>query len=566
MTGNDRERHCARCDKTVYDLSKLTRKQIEAINFVTGGNFCGRITRTSDGRMLIAEDFTVTAEPSRVRSCALPVVGAAFGIVLGLSGMASAQESTTEPISKFPKGSPIRRMLERQRRASIPLPESKESENVTGGSNVTVSGVVRDEERDPIAKVPVTLIFVATGQFQNLVTDDGGAFSISQLSPGEYVLFVGTQDSNRAFQKTLAAGAQWNTEIYLHSADTLFSTGGTACVRTTSYGDTLERADAIALVTIQPFQPAESTDDEELVKQAIPLKLDSTIRGEFPSQEFSIILETNGKNIGFFKPGTRILAFFKRDDEIPGNLKFLEVTVNPDHPETLDHEADWLRQFSRIAISPHSHPADIVEVLVSGVEIRATSHRASQMLQNLYQSSITRRDRELDEDTESTEESTQEEVPTTPISASFRRVIEWGSQRNSLFSKTQKDRLLSVLHHWSNQEPLPDHLFQLAVEFHDPEIGDLLIRRIENVADEPSDMNIEDLKRLEDRAENADLGRLLTIWGRALSSTDNGPSEQVLKSRKLAIFRARRLAATNAWNNRNEATDPAAEDEPSSKD
>lgn len=59
MTGerdglDDRRRTCAKCDKTVHDLSQLTRAEVEVL-VATGRNLCGRYFQRHDGAVVLAD-------------------------------------------------------------------------------------------------------------------------------------------------------------------------------------------------------------------------------------------------------------------------------------------------------------------------------------------------------------------------------------------------------------------------------------------------------------------------------------------------------------------------------
>ena len=55
MTGTDRRRHCSQCDKTVFDLSKLTRAEAEALLAEKGGSLCARYYERTDGTIVMAD-------------------------------------------------------------------------------------------------------------------------------------------------------------------------------------------------------------------------------------------------------------------------------------------------------------------------------------------------------------------------------------------------------------------------------------------------------------------------------------------------------------------------------
>jgi hypothetical protein len=56
MTGGDTERFCAACDRAVYDLSVLTRRQALKLADDNGGRLCGRIHYDERGNQIFAKE------------------------------------------------------------------------------------------------------------------------------------------------------------------------------------------------------------------------------------------------------------------------------------------------------------------------------------------------------------------------------------------------------------------------------------------------------------------------------------------------------------------------------
>src|SRR5260370_9733629 len=52
MPGTDRVRHCAECNKNVYNLSEMTRRQAEALLREKEVQLCARLYRRADGAIL----------------------------------------------------------------------------------------------------------------------------------------------------------------------------------------------------------------------------------------------------------------------------------------------------------------------------------------------------------------------------------------------------------------------------------------------------------------------------------------------------------------------------------
>src|SRR5512141_2967817 len=55
MVGDDRVRHCASCDKDVFNLSSMTRDEAEALIVGKAGNLCARYYQRQDGTILLAD-------------------------------------------------------------------------------------------------------------------------------------------------------------------------------------------------------------------------------------------------------------------------------------------------------------------------------------------------------------------------------------------------------------------------------------------------------------------------------------------------------------------------------
>ncbi|MBS1785122.1 MAG: hypothetical protein JST24_06815 [Acidobacteria bacterium] len=83
MTGDDRARFCASCEKHVYDFSKMTAEQGVALIREKEGKVCGRLWRRADGTVITA-DCPVGVKRVK-RRLWLPVSKAAALVVASLA-------------------------------------------------------------------------------------------------------------------------------------------------------------------------------------------------------------------------------------------------------------------------------------------------------------------------------------------------------------------------------------------------------------------------------------------------------------------------------------------------
>ncbi len=84
MTGDAQTRHCARCDKSVYNLSAMTREAAEALLRQKEGALCVRYFRRVDGTILTADC------PVGVRRKRVQLVAAAGAMTALAAGAAAA--------------------------------------------------------------------------------------------------------------------------------------------------------------------------------------------------------------------------------------------------------------------------------------------------------------------------------------------------------------------------------------------------------------------------------------------------------------------------------------------
>ncbi|MSU58305.1 MAG: hypothetical protein EXS35_09015 [Pedosphaera sp.] len=83
MDGDERARFCRQCAKNVFNLSAMTRAQIETLIREKEGKFCGRFYRRPDGRMLTAD---CPSRTRRLRERAARIGAALCALVLSVVG------------------------------------------------------------------------------------------------------------------------------------------------------------------------------------------------------------------------------------------------------------------------------------------------------------------------------------------------------------------------------------------------------------------------------------------------------------------------------------------------
>jgi len=97
MTGDARVRHCAQCDKDVFNLSDMTREQAEALIIAKNGDLCARYYQRHDGTILLADCSIGLAQKRKTRVLA---AGAA-ALLAGSGGLASYLKLSHRPAERL---------------------------------------------------------------------------------------------------------------------------------------------------------------------------------------------------------------------------------------------------------------------------------------------------------------------------------------------------------------------------------------------------------------------------------------------------------------------------------
>jgi hypothetical protein len=173
MTGDDRTRFCGQCNKDVYNLSAMTRKQVATLISESPGKLCAKFSLRPDGTLLTLEPAAASYAP---RGRASRVVAAAFTAVFGLCASVFAQSATQageSPARTSQTG--VRRANDRH------LKEDRKKA-------AKLHGTVYDNQEAVIPRVKVTLINERTRRERIVETNDEGVFVLDGIKDGFYTL------------------------------------------------------------------------------------------------------------------------------------------------------------------------------------------------------------------------------------------------------------------------------------------------------------------------------------------------------------------------------------------
>jgi carboxypeptidase family protein len=295
MIGDQQVRYCTECDKYVYNLSNMTRREAEALVSAARGKLCARITRRADGT-------TVTQEASGLHLIsrrASPIASAVVTAIMGISSSAAAQ-----PVLHMGKALSGYSQTSAQKDAR-PQPQE--------GSSSLV-GTVLDQDGAVIAKAAITLVDEATGEQRAGVTSEEGVYKFATLKAGTYTL------------KTEAIGFMSipNTGIVLHSGEDrrldvsmlnwtnqteIVTLGGAMAMPVQPLRALYDESDLIAVAQVGKTTKVKKDDDTALMKTSLNISL--IVKGEADKSRVDLYHRVYGEE-NTFTAGEKLLVFLDR--------------------------------------------------------------------------------------------------------------------------------------------------------------------------------------------------------------------------------------------------------------
>jgi Carboxypeptidase regulatory-like domain len=168
MAGDERVRHCSLCSLNVYNFAEMTRDEVRELLLRTEGRVCARLYRRADGTVLTRDC------PKGLRAVRQRAFRAATALIAALLSLPSlAFGSTSGKPGLKTRGSKV----------------TIEIERVATAQRAALTGVVRDQEGNPMPGVSISLWDEASksaAAVVQTVTKVGGVFSIAGLSDGIY--------------------------------------------------------------------------------------------------------------------------------------------------------------------------------------------------------------------------------------------------------------------------------------------------------------------------------------------------------------------------------------------
>jgi ankyrin repeat protein len=189
MAGNDEVRFCTHCEKSVHNVSAMTRK--DAMRFVRAneGGVCVRFYSAPSGRTLHANEGRL----HHITRRASKVAAGTFGAVVALGSSVLAQTPAPED------------------RQEVAVPR------VPPRVNASLTGTILDPNGALLAGANVTVVNKETGDVRTATTNAEGVYYFELLSPGTYRVEFEAEGfgSNSIAKIELQPGVEWRQDSML---------------------------------------------------------------------------------------------------------------------------------------------------------------------------------------------------------------------------------------------------------------------------------------------------------------------------------------------------------------
>jgi hypothetical protein len=170
MLGGDVSRFCSSCEKDIYNISAMTRREAKKLLFQSSESVCIRLEKEADGRIktLKKQLHQITRQ--------VPLAAGVLTASLILSGAANAQKKKIET-------------------AKITVTQIADAKN----SKPTISGIITDSNGAVIPSVKVILRNVKDNSTNFTVSDADGFYEFRNVEPAIYEIEIAEQNGFKKF-------------------------------------------------------------------------------------------------------------------------------------------------------------------------------------------------------------------------------------------------------------------------------------------------------------------------------------------------------------------------------
>jgi hypothetical protein len=521
MIGDDRTRFCNECNKHVYNLSAMTRRQAEAIIEASRGKLCARVIRQEDGTTVVRDDAILPDAGLHHIRRASPIASAVVSAMMAVSPVMAAQTSVPAKQSAS--------VLSQQGQKK-PGAQPQETTSKLSGSVLDVNGAV-------MANAIVTLVNQDTGDIRGTISKDDGAFEFNMLKPGSYSLQV--EASGFAPAQTgvnLQQNQQQRVDVPMQALR-YESVGGLVAIREQPLRTLYKESDLIVVATAGNSVRVQSERESNLMKTA--LNVFSTLKGKAKKSVVYVYHWAYKELDDSFAKDKKQLVFLRHSDRGKDGYEVddLNYGVKKLSDADLTIYTQRIAELAKIMQTAKPDDAQIVEWLVRCVEEKATRQEGlmelSQSFNQLRYDEEAKNEQEVEEDesealkAEEVEADSKAEMDEQADESEDVEEEEEYLKITSHMTQAQKDRVLAVLYRTEEVTDKEDNLIELAKDWKDARLAPFLLEQLHRQKDAPKHFAESIIEYLVDLLNNSDVEQAAKEYSDNVSYEDEEEDTEV---------------------------------------
>ena len=463
MTGSDQIRYCAECDKYVYNLSAMTRREAEELLATRRSQMCTRMIRDLDGRTITVGSLPpVRLLGRRPGAIASTVVSTILTIAPGAAALSKTPRSSSQPHSQNE-------------------PARKASRSVSAGTTGAIAGTVSDQKGAPIAGAVVTLTSEASGEVLSQITSQTGEFRFDGLSARTYIFEIKAKGYQLPKQHglDLQSGEVHRMDAVLEQLVSVMGAMGLpAQPLRTLYVD----SDRVVVATVGKSTVVEKNGSSRFTRT--PMTVSQTIKGDGHKPVVAVFEWDYMARQNPIKEGDTVLAFLQRKED--GKDGYQPIYGSTSIKKLSESGlATYVRRLGELKeLIGHSKPNSkaITEWLVRCAEDPVTRWDGTFELQlSAWQE---KRQQEENERRNSAQNENSLTVLMNPLSTKFH---DPEATFAALLSSDQKDRLMNMLLTSADLDQVAFQLIEVAESWNDARLLPFLVGYLDRMRDTPTE-------------------------------------------------------------------------------
>lgn len=465
MTGDELKRYCQRCNKQVYDVSRLTATEAMALIETLQGRLCARLIWQADGTLLTETPLpALSHSPGR----ASPLAAAAITTLITITPSAAARHvgQATSVVQ-----------TEKESRARAPEPKTQ-----SGETTAAIAGTILDQTGAVIAGAKVSLSADTSAEKREVTSSENGEYQFSGLNEGTFTLMVQARGFVTSMTEHVTASARQERRVDVTMR--VGSVGGAIAIMPKPLRVLYNQSDLVVVARAGSSKTVENQRDAHLIKTT--LLVSAVLKGTDNGKPVDVYHWSYGNLEGPLGGSDGMLLFLNQSQlEAKGKPRVGYVIDDTSYglkklaSGDLKSYLDRIAELSQISVEHGPVNAALTEWLVRCAEDPATRWEgAYDLIQSIERDSD---ETASDKSAESTDQTSQAD----DSGAAQENESDAEPRFATLLTVEQRERLMNALFSTEQLQDRDVELIELVQRFKERRLAPFLIEQLRRLEANP---------------------------------------------------------------------------------